>query len=454
MRQTQERVLAYTPRPQFIPFHQRTQRWSCVVAHRRAGKTVKAVNELVVRALHTRKKNARFAYIAPFYSQAKDIAWTYLQESGRPFATSDKEIRQSELRVRLMNGAWVTLYGADSPDSLRGKYFDGVVLDEYGDCRPSLWGEIILPCLADRRGWAHFIGTPKGRNHFYDLYKRAANDPKWYTLMLKASTSGLLPQDELNEIRLQMTDSQYQQEMECDFAAAVMGTYYADLINQLETKQQIGPRVCQYDPEQPVHVASDLGYTDSTAMWFWQHRPDGIAVIDYHEAQGEMLSYYFDHLRSRPYEYDTIWLPHDARAKTLQTGRSTVEQFISAGFPVKITPNLKIQHGIDAARYVLPHCWIDTNMAGEGVEALRAYRRKYNEITKAFADTPLHDWSSDGADAFRYMALVCRERVLKKPPKRVIVDQRGMIISPDMTLDRLHDDRKSNQKSQINRMRI
>jgi len=155
--------LAYQPRPQFVAFHQRKARFACIVAHRRCGKTVASVNELLIRALYTPKKDARYAYIAPFYRQAKDVAWSYLKDAARPFVASEKDIRESELRIKLVNGAWITLYGSDNPDTLRGIYLDGVVIDEIGDARPTLWEEVVLPTLADRQGWAVFIGTPKAR---------------------------------------------------------------------------------------------------------------------------------------------------------------------------------------------------------------------------------------------------------------------------------------------------
>jgi phage terminase large subunit len=145
------------------------------------------------------------------------------------------------------------------------------------------------------------------------------------------------------------------------------------------------------------------------------------------------LEYYFELLLHKAYQYDTIWLPHDARAKTLQTGRSTVEQFLNPeqidpkfkgiSFPVDITPSLKKQHGIDAARLILPKCYINSTTCAEGIEALRAYRRKYNDITKSLSNEPLHDWSSDGSDAFRYLALVTKDRALQAPPSPINSEQ-------------------------------
>ena len=398
--------IPYQPRALFLPFHHREQRWASLVCHRRAGKTVACVAELVHRAIYTQKKNARYAYIAPFFRQAKDVAWSYLKDMVKGFAT---DIRESELRVILPNGAWITLYGADNPDAMRGLYLDGAILDEFGDCRPNLWAEVILPTLMDRRGWAVFIGTPKGKNEFYKIMTRARTSKKWFDLTLKASESGILRKSDLDDMRAQMSEDQYAQEMECSFEAAVLGTYYASEINMLEQKGHV--RRVPYDPNFPVSVASDIGFTDSTAMWFWQQRPDGLAIIDYEEHSGEALDFYFNLLEDKPYEYDTIWLPHDARAKTLQTGRSTIEQFLDRGFPVNITPHLKVQHGIDAARLVLPSCYFDLDGCTLGFEALRAYRRKYDKVNNCFSNTPLHDWASNGSDAFRYLALVAKEHL-------------------------------------------
>jgi hypothetical protein len=401
--------LTYSPRPHFMPLHDRQVRWACIVAHRRAGKTVACVNELITRALYTRKKNPKYAYIAPFYRQAKEVAWQYLKDYAEPVT---EKVSESALTVTLINGAKISLFGADNPDALRGLYFDGVVIDEYGDTRPSLWGSVVLPTLADRKGWAVFIGTPKGKNHFHDIAERAKKEKNWLFVELKASETGILPMEELQELRAQMSEEEWKQEMECDFSAAVLGTYYAAILNVLEQKKQIA--TVDYDPAFPVEVSSDLGYTDSSAYWFWQYRPDGIAVIDYEEHHSQPLQFYFDLLRYKGYKYSTIWLPHDAVAKSLQTGRSTVEQFLHEKFPVRIAPRLDVQHGIDAARLVLPNCWFDAVRCQDGIEALRAYRRQYDEVKKIFSDTPLHDWSSNGADAFRYFALVTKDKLIRK----------------------------------------
>lgn len=452
----------YEPRHQFLPFHARKERWACIVYHRRGGKTVGCINDLHTRALYTPKKNARYAYIAPYYRQAKDVAWLYLKEATQDSAV---KVKESELSVELFNGAKITLYGADNPDALRGLYLDGVILDEFGDCRPSLWGEVVLPTLADRKGWAVFIGTPKGKNHFWQVRERAKKEPNWFYLEVKASDPGcVLPQEELDEMRAQMSEAQYEQELECSFEAAVIGTYYAKQISLMEHGRiaggagdpQIG--IVKHDPDFPVSAAADIGFSDSSAFWFWQHRPDGIAVIDYEEHHGEALPFYFQMMREKSYDYEAIWLPHDAKAKSLQTGRTTIEQWLACidddgnqEFPVDIVPRLAIQHGIDAVRFILPHCYIDQANCGEGIEALRAYRRSYNEVTKAFQDKPVHDWASNGADGFRYLALVAKERIETRSVRQIIAE--GTYKPPGMTLDQLHHDRMV-ARPRFNRARI
>lgn len=438
--------LKYEPRDPFIPFHQRTQRFSAMCCHRRAGKTVACVNDLVLRAIYCNKKRPKFAYVGPFRQQAKEIAWEYLKEATDGFRKGQP--RESDLRITLINGATIQIYGADNADALRGLYFDGIICDEYGDWRPSIWGEIILPTLMDRRGWAAFIGTMKGKNHFYKRLEKSKADPTHFYFELKASESGLLSEDDLLEMRKEMTEAQYRQEMECDPNAAILGTYYSDIINQMELDGRIGDYAI--NPDEMVHVSADLGFTDSTAFWFWQIDHQGPILIDYHEADSQPLDYYFNMLDDKGYQYADIWLPHDAKAKSFQTGRSTIEQFLDRKYPCKPVPKLAVQHGIDASRLILPKCRIDKTRCENGIEALRAYRRQYNEKTQQFANAPLHDWSSNGSDGFRYFALVTDDRAL---PEVATKEAEPLLLAPEYTLDELFADRESsNWRSHIIRI--
>ena len=441
-----ELSIDYTPRECFIPFHQRSSRFAAMVCHRRAGKTVACVHELIIRALYTKKKRAKYAYVGPFRQQAKEIAWEYLKAGTDHIRKGPP--RESDLRVTLPNDATITIYGADNPDALRGLYFDGIILDEYGDCKPTLWGEVILPTLLDRRGWAVFIGTMRGKNHFYQTLERAKREESWHYMELKASESGILSDEDLKEARAEMTEAQFRQEMECDPEAAVQGTYYANIIAKMEGDGRIG--TFPVNRGEQVHVSADLGYTDSTAFWFWQLDQDGPILIDYHEADSQPLDYYFTMLEEKNYDYADIWLPHDAKATSFQTGRSTAEQFIEQGLPCRVVPKLAVQHGIDAGRLILPSCRIDRERCYAGIEALRAYRRQFNQKTQQYANTPLHDWSSNGADAFRYMSLVTDDSSAKQ---QAIAEVRPLLTTPEYTLDTLFEANESKDwKSQIIRI--
>ena len=214
-----EIVIPYIPRSPQPEIHAglESSRFSVVVAHRRMGKTVCVLNHLLKTALLLARNDGRYGYVAPFRNQAKAIAWDYIKK----FAGAIPGVRFSEVDLEcfLPNGSRIRLYGADNPDAMRGLYFDGVVLDEVGDMRPNVWGEIIRPALSDRRGWAVFIGTPRGQNLFYELYENAMG-AGWYRALYRADETGVIPADELSAARASMSDAQYRQEFLCDFSAA------------------------------------------------------------------------------------------------------------------------------------------------------------------------------------------------------------------------------------------
>jgi phage terminase large subunit len=414
-------------RKQFKEFLSTDKRWSIAVAHRRAGKTVACVQKLTKAALECKLNEPRFAYVAPLFNQAKDIAWLYLRHYARLLGAG---INESELRVDFPGGARIRLYGADNPDRLRGMYLDGVVLDEYADMRPSVWGEIIRPMLADRRGWATFIGTPKGRNEFFELWEHAASDPSWYRTMLRASETGLLNTDELLDAKRTMTPEQYEQEFECSFEAAILGAYFGKEIAQAERDGRI--TAVDYDPAIPVHTAWDLGIGDSTAIWFWQMAGDEIRVIDHYEAHSQALPHYAAVLASKPYKYGTDWVPHDAKVRSLETGRTRIETLIGLKRFPRLVPNHNFDDGVNAARVTLPRVWFDRDRCRDGIEALRQYRTEFDEKTKAFKNSARHDWTSHTADAFRYLCMAWRSIAI--PEKKEPPPMRG---AENMTVDEL-----------------
>jgi phage terminase large subunit-like protein len=279
--------LDYKPREVFLDFHEREQRWAVIIAHRRAGKTVSCLNDALYRAITEGKEDGRYAYVAPYYAQAKTIAWDYLLKFSRPVLA---KANQSELWVELINGARIRLFGADNPDAMRGLYLDGVVLDEYADMKPSIWGAVIRPLLADRQGWATFIGTPKGHNQFWDVYNNATKDPDWFVKTLRASQTGLLAKSELADAAKSMTQDQYLQEFECDFESAILGAYYGKEMRQLTDQGRITN--IEYDPMFPLFSSWDLGYSDDTTIWTWQVVHGEVRFLDYHSSNGQSIPFY------------------------------------------------------------------------------------------------------------------------------------------------------------------
>lgn len=207
-----------------VEIEDQSKRFTVVVAHRRFGKTLAAIMTLIDAAIRTRKNAGRYAYVAPFLKQAKRTAWDYMKHYCRKIPGAD--IREGDLIVDFPNSSRISLFGADNPEALRGVYLDGVVLDEMADFRPDVWAAIIRPTLADRKGWAFFIGTPKGVNQFSELYyfardgKDGVKDSEWTALMYRTDETGLIDDKELLSTRSTMSDAQYRQEWLCDFTAA------------------------------------------------------------------------------------------------------------------------------------------------------------------------------------------------------------------------------------------
>nr|QSE37326.1 MAG: terminase large subunit [Caudoviricetes sp.] len=395
----------YQPREVFQPLHKRSKRWTVVVAHRRAGKTVAMCADLVIGALETALPKPQFAYLAPQRDQAKRVAWGYLKELTKDFWA--RPPNESELKITINNGhggeSTIYVAGSDNYDALRGMYFDGVVLDEVGDIRPSAWYTVLRPALSDRRGWAIFAGTPKGKNLFWNLREEARLNKETHLLLeLPASKTGIIHPEELRDAKAQMTEEAFAVEYECSFDAAIPGAYYAKLIGEAYEQGRIA--TFPVDPEFPVNLVADLGFTDSCSWWGWQETPDG------YEDDNQPIQYYIDWVKSRPYKVNPrgIFLPHDARAKSLQTGKSIIEQFLSNGIRPNLVPEMSLQDGIEAARLILPSCYFDEKATYDGVEHLRAYMREWDERTQTYRNKPKHDQHSHASDSFRYLALACR----------------------------------------------
>jgi hypothetical protein len=429
-----------------MPFHDRTKRWACLVAHRRAGKTVAAVNDIIRAAFMYRGPNGLFGYVAPYQNQARRVAFDYFKHYAAPLA---QDINESQMTLTLVNGAKIGLFGADNADAMRGLGFSGLYLDEYGDFKPSVFGNVLRPALADKTGWCVFAGTPKGRNQFYDIYQTAQRIPdEWFVLRLPASESGLLPQSELNAAKAQLSEDQYLQEFECSFEAAILGAFFGTEMRQAEPR--INERVV-FTEGYPVHTAWDLGYRDDTAIWWYQVVGGEVRVIDFYAVSGADIRAIAEVVVNKGYQYGKHYLPHDARAKSLQTGRSIVEQLADhLGINhLSVVPNIGLQDGIQAIRQMLPRTWFNSVKCGDGIEALRQYQREYDEDKKAFRASPRHDWTSHPADAFRMLAVAWRAEPSAQRP----LESKTLIVGPQNEVT-LNDMWQVHERSVSRRARI
>ena len=393
--------IPYKPREHQLKVHELLdgKRFAVVVAHRRFGKTVAALNHLIREAVLNEKETPRYAYIAPTYGQAKRVAWDYLVKYTTPLGGTNNI---SELRVDFW-GRRIQLYGSDNPDSLRGQFFDGVIIDEVGDQNPKIWTDIVRPALTDRKGWCLFIGTPKGHNHFKELRDRAEKEEGWGLLEFKASETGVVDDTELKAAKNEMGEDKYRQEFECSFDAAVEGSYYGQMLNELEEKKHM-----QEIPREEISrtfTAWDLGMGDSTSIWVAQLVGSEVRLLDYYENHGVGLDHYVKWIKDNDYLKAEHILPHDVRVRELGTGKSRLEMLEESGLEVKIAPRMGLDDGIQAVRRLLPRCWFNVPQVQNGLNCLRNYRRDYDEKRKIFFERPLHDWSSHGSDSFRYLAL-------------------------------------------------
>lgn len=398
----------------FAPLFEAPKRWSVVVAHRRAGKTTASLQRLIHGALTCSLSRPRFAFIAPLYKQAKTVAWDTLKAFLAPLP--GVTFNEAELRADFESGARIQLFGADNPDALRGQYLDGVVMDEYAQMDPRLWAEVVRPALADRRGWAIWIGTPAGPNAFKEIYD-SATGPTWTRLMLRADETGLVAPDELEAARAEMTPEAFEQEFLCSFQAAVRGAYFGREMSAAEQSGRITD--VPHDSSHPVETWWDLGMRDQTVIWFAQRIGAQVRLVDLYANSGSPLDHYVSELRARHYSYSRHVAPHDIEVRELGTGKSRLEIARNLGIDFEIAPHLSLEDGINAVRMMLPSTWIDRTRCAIGIEALQLYRAKYDETARVFQARPLHDWTSHYADALR-MGAVARQSIDLMPMHRHI----------------------------------
>lgn len=417
------------------------------IAHRRWGKDDVALNMTAVAA---HEKVATYWHMLPEYAQARKAIWdavnphTGIRRIDEAFPHELREsTNEQQMFIRLKVGSTWQVVGSDSYNSLVGTPPYGLIASEWALANPSAWA-YLAPILEENGGFALFITTPRGKNHAYSMLKMARDNPKWFAEVQTVRDSGF-PLERVEEARreyhgifgIDAGDALIEQEYYCSFDAAILGAIYGAQI----TRADRDGRICRvpYNPDIPVYTAWDLGFDDSTAIWFWQILRTGsltsINLIGYYESAGQELEHYCSYVESRPWNdnYGGHYVPHDAAQKLLAAGGRSIYQQMTQNYGlehVHIVPATSQQNSIEAARKTIDLCRFDETECGRGIECLRQYQFEWDDDKKTFRSKPLHNWASHGADAFEIIGQVWRNPPLPAKTKSLAGDTQ-------MTIDQM-----------------
>jgi len=398
------------------------------VAHRRWGKDDVALHWAAVSAM---QRVGNYWHMLPEASQAKKAIWNAVNpHTGRrriDEAFPDwmvKTRNEQEMFIRFINGSTWQVVGSDNFNSLVGSTPIGIVFSEWALANPSAWA-FMSPILMENGGWAMFITTPRGRNHAKTFFDAMRKEDDWFCEVSNVEQTGRFTPEQLAKERRSLIaqygeddgGAKYEQEYDCSFDAAIQGSYYGKIMKALDEQGRLGD--VPHNPALPVITAWDLGIGDSTVIWCVQQVGGEVRVIDCIASSGVGIDWYVRELGKRPYTFKQHIVPHDAENSELGTGLRRIDTMRSLGMkPVRVLPRSSIEDGINAARALLPRCRIDRTNCSRGIDALEQYRRVWDDANKCFRDRPLHDWASDYADAFRYLAVGLRDREEDKPKAR------------------------------------
>ena len=381
-----------------------------MVWHRRAWKDKACFNIIVKKAA---EDVWIYYYVFPTYSQGKKAVWDWIDKDWwKTIKHIPDEIikrkNDTEMKVELINGSIIQIIGSDNVDSIVWTNPIWIVFSEYSLQSPAVW-DFLRPILAENGWWAIFNFTPRWDNHAKELLDMARANDKWLVsiqtvLDTKAITPEVLEEERKEIILKNWSDAIFQQEYYCSFDAWIAGNYYAEILSELEKNNH--RTVVPYDPWLDVYTVWDLWINDSTAIWFWQRLGKEIRIIDHYENNWEGLSHYVGVLREKWYRYWTMYLPHDAQARSVQTWKTVEEKMYEYWFnDIQIVPRLSVLDGINSARAILPYCYFDKDKTERGRKCLKNYHKEFDDKRTAYK-WPEHDWSSHSADAFRYLAVV------------------------------------------------
>lgn len=399
--------------------------------HRRSGKEKVDIN---VMAREVYQTVGAYYYIFPTYNQGKKILWNGADKDGMRFLDHFPEETRTrtvgnEMFIEFKNGSTFQIIGSDNIDSIVGTNPRGVIFSEYSLQDPKAW-DYIRPILAENGGWAIFNFTPRGENHAKELLDYALTDPKhWFVSSLTVDETGAISQEVLEQEKTEIIakngdDAIFQQEYYNSFSAAMQGSYYGKIIEQMEKDGKIID--VPYEANLLVDTWWDLGVNDSMSIGFFQKHGLGWRMIDYLEGSGEGLAYYIQELKNKGYVYGKHYAPHDIVVKEMGTGESRLETAKSLGLKFETitnpdgtlksaVPMITIEDGIQSVRNKLQTLYIDKTKCQRVVKALKNYHKDYDEVNKVYRNNPKHDWSSHCADMIRYWAVTGEPIVITRP---------------------------------------
>lgn len=404
-----------------------------VVAHRRWGKDDCALHYTATQAI---QRPGNYWYMLPKYEQARKVIWTAInprtgvKRIDEAFPESIRvKTNESEMKIETISiskdketgeeksdtALW-QLVGSDNYNQYVGSPPIGVVISEYALANPMALA-YLLPILEENNGWIILLFTPRGNNHGKIVYVKAQNDPEWFSMLVTAEQSGVFNNSQLKKIKkdyldlygVELGEALFNQEYFCSFDSAQLGAYYAKQLSVARKEGRIGRYHC--DASYEVYTAWDLGVDDSTTIWFFQVIGNCFYFIDYYESVGEGMEHYIKLMKSKKYDYGDHYMPHDADARRLgERAESPREVMERHGIqPIEIVQRPKdsmaVLRGIGTARNILSRCHFDEKACNQGLIALESYRAEYDETKKKLQNSPKHDWSSHGADAFRTFAV-------------------------------------------------
>lgn len=392
--------------PIFKAFFEDKFRRLVIVMCRRGGKDLCTWNISIRESI----TNPGVYYVVyPTYAQGKKILWNSVTNTGERFLDYIPRqlvyrMNSQEMKVTLTNGSILQVIGSDNPDRIVGTNPRGVVFSEYALQNPRIYA-LMSPILAANKGWAIFQSTPRGRNHFWDLYQLACESPQWWSCKLGLNETRHIDEEEIErEIREgNMSPDLIQQEYYCSFDAGAEGAYYCKYLDRMRLNNQIG--MVPWESGFKVHTAWDLGMADSTSIIFFQTIGQTIRIIDYYEKNKEGLDHFANLLQSKPYTYGTHIAPHDIKVRELGSGISRLEKAEALGIEFTVAPNVSIMDGIETVRSVLSKIWIDEEKCAKLIRAIENYRQEWDSKLQKYKNQPLHDRYSHAADALRYLAV-------------------------------------------------